>query len=146
MAKIAIVVGSESDLPYVAAAEEVLKENQTPYEIKVLSAHRKPDETAEFSRKAAGRGIKVIIAAAGLSAALPGFIASHTTLPVIGIPVVTGPLNGVDALLSILQMPSGVPLATVGLGKQGPKNAALLALRILNLSGKEDHSKLKPLK
>ena len=133
MAKIAIVVGSESDLPYVAAAEEVLKENQTPYEIKVLSAHRKPDETAEFSRKAAGRGIKVIIAAAGLSAALPGFIASHTTLPVIGIPVVTGPLNGVDALLSILQMPSGVPLATVGLGKQGPKNAALLALRILNL-------------
>ena len=133
MAKIAIVVGSESDLSYVAAAEEVLKENQTPYEIKVLSAHRKPDETAEFSRKAAGRGVKVIIAAAGLSAALPGFIASHTTLPVIGIPVVTGPLNGVDALLSILQMPSGVPLATVGLGKQGPKNAALLALRILNL-------------
>ena len=133
MAKIAIVVGSESDLPYIAAAEEVLKENQMPYEIKVLSAHRKPDVTVEFSRKAAGRGIKVIIAAAGLSAALPGFIASHTTLPVIGIPVVTGPLNGVDALLSILQMPSGVPLATVGLGKQGPKNAALLALRILNL-------------
>ena len=133
MAKIVIVVGSKSDLPYVTDAEEVLKENQTPYEIKILSAHRKPDETAEFSRKAAGRGIKVIIAAAGLSAALPGFIASHTTLPVIGIPVVTGPLNGVDALLSILQMPSGVPLATVGLGKQGPKNAALLALRILNL-------------
>ena len=133
MAKIAIVVGSKSDLPYVTDAKEVLKENQTPYEIKVLSAHRKPDETAEFSRKAAGRGVKVIIAAAGLSAALPGFIASHTTLPVIGIPVVTGPLNGVDALLSILQMPSGVPLATVGLGKQGPKNAALLALRILNL-------------
>ena len=133
MAKIAIVVGSESDLPYVAAAEEVLKEKRVPYEIKVFSAHRKPDETAEFSRKAAGRGIKVIIAAAGLSAALPGFIASHTTLPVIGIPVVTGPLNGVDALLSILQMPSGVPLATVGLGEQGPRNAALLALRILNL-------------
>ncbi|MFH2069097.1 MAG: 5-(carboxyamino)imidazole ribonucleotide mutase [Candidatus Omnitrophota bacterium] len=133
MAKIAIVVGSESDLPFVATAEEVLKENQVPYDIKVLSAHRKPDETAEFSRKAAGRGVKVIIAAAGLSAALPGFIASHTALPVIGIPVVTGPLNGVDALLSILQMPSGVPLATVGLGKQGPKNAALLALRILNL-------------
>ena len=133
MAKIAIIVGSESDLSYVASAEEVLKENQTPYEIKVLSAHRKPDETAEFSRKAAGRGVKVIIAAAGLSAALPGFVASHTTLPVIGIPVVTGPLNGVDALLSILQMPSGVPLATVGLGIQGPKNAALLALRILSL-------------
>ncbi|MFA5393310.1 MAG: 5-(carboxyamino)imidazole ribonucleotide mutase [Candidatus Ratteibacteria bacterium] len=138
MTKIAIVVGSESDLSYVAAAEEVLKENQTPYEIKVLSAHRKPDETAEFSRKAAGRGVKVIIAAAGLSAALPGFIASHTTLPVIGIPVITGPLNGVDALLSILQMPSGVPLATVGLGKQGPKNAALLALRILNLLEEKD--------
>jgi len=138
MVKIAIVVGSESDISYIAAAEEVLKENQTPYEIKVFSAHRKPDETAEFSRKAAGRGIKVIIAAAGLSAALPGFIASHTTLPVIGIPVVTGPLNGVDALLSILQMPSGVPLATVGLGKQGPKNAALLALRILNLLEKEE--------
>ena len=138
MAKIAIVVGSESDLSYVAAAEEVLKENQTPYEIKILSAHRKPDETAEFSRKAAGRGIKVIIAAAGLSAALPGFIASHTTLPVIGIPVVTGPLNGVDALLSILQMPSGIPVATVGLGKQGPKNAALLALRILNLLENKD--------
>ena len=137
MAKIAIVVGSESDLAYVAAAEKVLKENQTSYEIKVLSAHRKPDETAEFSRKAAGRGVKVIIAAAGLSAALPGFISSHTTLPVIGIPVVTGPLNGVDALLSILQMPSGVPLATVGLGKQGPKNAALLALRILNLLKEE---------
>jgi phosphoribosylaminoimidazole carboxylase PurE protein len=133
MAKIAIIVGSESDLPYIAGAEEVLKESQVPYEIKVLSAHRKPDQTAEFSRKAAQKGVKVIIAAAGLSAALPGFIASHTTLPVIGIPVVTGPLNGVDALLSILQMPSGVPLATVGLGKQGPRNAALLALRILNL-------------
>ena len=133
MTKIAIVVGSKSDIPYVADAEEVLKENLVPYEIKVLSAHRKPDETAEFSRQAAGRGIKIIIAAAGLSAALPGFIASHTTLPVIGIPVATGPLSGVDALLSILQMPSGVPVATVGLGKQGPKNAALLALRILNL-------------
>ncbi len=133
MAKIAIVVGSKSDIPYIAAAEEVLKENKISYEIKVLSAHRNPDETAEFSRQAAKKGIKVIIAAAGLSAALPGFIASHTTLPVIGIPVITGPLNGVDALLSILQMPSGVPLATVGLGKQGPKNAALLALRILNL-------------
>ena len=133
MAKIAIVVGSKSDIPYIKAAEEVLKENRISYEVKVLSAHRKPDETAEFSRQAAKKGIKVIIAAAGLSAALPGFIASHTTLPVIGIPVITGPLNGFDALLSILQMPSGVPLATVGLGKQGPKNAALLALRILGL-------------
>ena len=133
MPKIAIVVGSKSDIPYIASAEEVLKANKVPYEIKVLSAHRIPDETAEFSRKAQKRGVKVIIAVAGLSAALPGFVASHTSLPVIGVPVATGPLNGIDALFSILQMPGGVPVATVGLGKQGPKNAALLALRILNL-------------
>ncbi len=133
MARIAIVVGSESDLTYLTPAEEVLRRNQIPYELKVLSAHRNPEETAEFARKAARRGIKVIIAAAGLSAALPGFIASHTHLPVIGVPVVSGVLSGVDALLSILQMPAGIPVATMGLGRQAPENAALLALRILNL-------------
>ncbi|MFH0796837.1 MAG: 5-(carboxyamino)imidazole ribonucleotide mutase [Candidatus Omnitrophota bacterium] len=136
MVEVVIVVGSESDLSFIAPAEEVLKKNRVSYQVKVLSAHRNPKETAAFAQKAAGNGIKTIIAAAGLSAALPGFIASHTELPVIGVPVPAGHLTGIDALLAILQMPGGVPVATMGLGKQGPKNAALLALRILKLTKK----------
>jgi len=133
MAEVVIVCGSKSDLTFVEPTEKVLREENISCKVQVLSAHRNPKETAEFARKAASAGVKVIIAAAGLSAALPGVIASHTDLPVIGLPVPTGPLNGIDALLSILQMPGGVPVATVGLGSQGPKNAALLAVRILKL-------------
>ncbi|HNQ35041.1 MAG TPA: 5-(carboxyamino)imidazole ribonucleotide mutase [bacterium] len=134
MAEVVIVVGSKSDLPALAPAEETLKASGIDYEVKVLSAHRQPDETAAFAQQAAGRGVRVIIAAAGLSAALPGFIASHTTLPVLGVPLAVGPLNGLDALLAILQMPRGIPVATLGLGSQGPQNAALLAARILALA------------
>ena len=136
MTEVAIVVGSESDLSFIIPVEEILKKKRVSYQVKVLSAHRNPKETAAFAQKAAGNGIKIIIVAAGLSAALPGFIASHTDLPVIGVPIPTGPLTGIDALLAILQMPGGVPVAAMGLGKQGPKNAALLALRILRLTKK----------
>ncbi|PIP15642.1 MAG: 5-(carboxyamino)imidazole ribonucleotide mutase [bacterium (Candidatus Ratteibacteria) CG23_combo_of_CG06-09_8_20_14_all_48_7] len=136
MTEVAIVVGSESDLSFIVPVEEILKKKRVSYQVKVLSAHRNPKETAAFAQKAAGNGIKIIIVAAGLSAALPGFIASHTDLPVIGVPIPTGPLTGIDALLAILQMPGGVPVAAMGLGKQGPKNAALLALRILRLTKK----------
>ncbi len=133
MAEIVIVTGSKSDLGFLEPAVETLKEHGADFEVKVLSAHRNPEETAEFARNAKKEGVKVIIAAAGLSAALPGFIAGYTQLPVIGLPVPAGPLNGIDALLSIIQMPSGIPVASLGLGKQAPKNAALFALRILEI-------------
>ena len=113
-------------------ALEILNEFGIMYENKVLSAHRQPEATADFAKSAASKGIKVIIAGAGLSAALPGVIASHTTLPVIGVPISSGPLNGADALYSIVQMPRGIPVATVGISNA--KNAALLAIQILALS------------
>jgi phosphoribosylaminoimidazole carboxylase PurE protein len=131
-ARILIVLGSESDRPSVRGAFEVFDEADVPYEAVVSSAHRQPAETADLAKSAMERGIRVIIAAAGLSAALPGFLASHTTLPVIGIPISAGPLKGVDALLSMAQMPPGVPVGVVGI--DNAKNAAHLALRILSIS------------
>jgi phosphoribosylaminoimidazole carboxylase PurE protein len=130
--RILVVLGSESDRPSVKGALDVLDEAGIPYEEVVSSAHRQPAETADLAKNAMQRGIRIIIAAAGLSAALPGFLASHTSLPVIGLPVSTGPLRGMDALLSMAQMPPGVPVGVVGI--DNAKNAAYLALRILSIS------------
>lgn len=131
---VGIVTGSKSDVETLQPCFEILEKLAAPYEFKVLSAHRTPTETAEYARSARSRGVKVIIAAAGLSAALPGVIAAQTDLPVIGIPIASGPLSGIDALLSIVQMPGGVPVATVSLGSAGARNAAVLAARIIALS------------
>ncbi len=128
---VGIIMGSDSDYPTMKQAAEILKEFDVPYEIKVVSAHRTPDDMAEYAKNASKRGIKVIIAGAGGAAHLPGMTASHTTLPVIGVPVQSKSLNGLDSLLSIVQMPSGIPVATVAIGNA--KNAGLLALRILGL-------------
>ncbi|MFC1606904.1 5-(carboxyamino)imidazole ribonucleotide mutase [Candidatus Latescibacterota bacterium] len=132
MAQVAIMYGSKSDDSVMQGAFEILDEFGVTFEATVLSAHRQPDKTAEFARGAADRGVKVIIAGAGLSAALPGVVAAHTILPVIGIPIGAGPLNGVDALYSIVQMPKGIPVATVGISNA--RNAALLAVQVLALS------------
>ncbi|PIR18035.1 MAG: 5-(carboxyamino)imidazole ribonucleotide mutase [Deltaproteobacteria bacterium CG11_big_fil_rev_8_21_14_0_20_49_13] len=141
-AKVAILMGSDSDLPVMEETGKILKEFGVEYDIRISSAHRTPEDTAEFSKNAAKNGIKVIIAGAGLAAHLPGVIASHTTLPVIGVPLVSAPFEGLDAILSILQMPPGVPVATVAVGKVGAKNAALLAVEMLALSDEGLQKKL----
>jgi phosphoribosylaminoimidazole carboxylase PurE protein len=126
---VGIVMGSDSDWPLVQKAADTLKTFGVPYEVRVMSAHRTPDLAFEYSGTAEARGLKVIIAAAGLAAHLGGVLAAHTVLPVIGIPVGGGPLNGQDALYSTVQMPSGIPVATVGISNA--TNAALLAVQIL---------------
>jgi len=126
---VGIAMGSESDWPVMEAAAEVLRSFGVPFEARVLSAHRTPDEMADWAREARRRRLRVIIAGAGGAAHLPGMIAAHTTLPVIGVPVPTQHLQGLDSLLSIVQMPGGIPVATVAVG-QG-KNAGLLAVQIL---------------
>lgn len=128
---VGIIMGSASDAAHLEPARTTLKEFGVPFEFKVVSAHRTPDHMFRYAEEAAGRGIEVIIAAAGGSAHLPGMVASKTILPVIGVPVKSKSLNGVDSLLSIIQMPAGVPVATVAI--DGAINAALLALRILSL-------------
>ncbi len=132
MAPVRIILGSKSDQEACEPIRRTLEEFGVGYDFQVSSAHRKPAATAELAQKAAAEGIKVIIAAAGMAAHLPGVVASHTTLPVIGVPLASGGLGGLDALLSIAQMPPGVPVATVAVG--GAKNAALLAVQILALS------------
>ena len=134
-AKVGILVGSESDRERMQAAMDELDERGITWEFEVRSAHRQPDAVAEYARGAAGRGIKVLIAGAGLAAALPGVVAAHTELPVIGVPLRSSKsvLDGLDALLSIVQMPPGVPVACVGV--DNAKNAAVLAARILALGG-----------
>lgn len=129
VARVGVVMGSDSDLPTMVAAIEALEEFEVPVEVRVLSAHRTPGEMFEYARSAADRGVRVIIAGAGGAAHLPGMIASATPLPVIGVPVVATALAGVDALLSIAQMPAGVPVATVAIGNA--RNAGLLAVRML---------------
>ena len=131
-AEVAIIMGSDSDLEVMADAAEFLEKLQIPYELDILSTHRSPKETADFAQKAKSIGVKVIIAAAGGAAALPGSIASLTTLPVIGVPIKSKSLEGLDSLLSMVQMPPGVPVATVGIN--GAQNAAILAAQILALS------------
>ena len=128
---VSIIMGSTSDLPIMEKACQLLDQMQVPFEVNALSAHRTPDEVERFATQAKGRGIKVIIAAAGMAAALPGVIAANTTLPVIGVPI-KGLLDGLDAMLSIIQMPPGIPVATVGVN--AAQNAALLAVQMLSLS------------
>jgi len=133
---VSVVMGSDSDLPVMMEAVTVLKEFAVPYEVFLTSAHRSPDRTTSFARNASARGIQVIIVGAGAAAHLAGVIAAHTTLPVIGIPIDSSSLKGLDALLSTAQMPGGIPVATMALGKAGSKNAALMAIRILALTDK----------
>merc|ERR1719162_2021333 len=126
---VGVIMGSQSDLPTMQAAVEILKKFQIPYEVDIVSAHRTPDKLVSYSRAAVSRGLQVIIAGAGGAAHLPGMVAALTTLPVIGVPIKTSTLNGQDSLLSIVQMPRGVPVATVAIGNA--MNAGLLAVRIL---------------
>jgi len=128
---VGILMGSESDMPVMEKAAEVLKEMSVPYEMEISSAHRLPEKTAQYAKTARKRGIEVLIAGAGMAAHLAGALASHTTLPVIGVPIKSGALNGADALYSTVQMPPGVPVATVGI--DGAKNAAYLACEILSI-------------
>lgn len=133
-AQIGIIMGSQSDWETMEHAAQQLRELEIPYEVKIVSAHRTPDRMADYARKAEGRGIKVIIAGAGGAAHLPGMTAAQTTLPVLGVPVRSRSLQGMDSLLSIVQMPAGVPVGTLAIGEAGAKNAALLAASILALS------------
>src|SRR5947208_12715277 len=140
---VSIVMGSDSDLEIMNEAAKALEGFGIPYEIDVTSAHRSPARTSEFTRQAAGRGIKVIIAGAGGAAHLAGVIAAETTLPVIGVPIPSTPLNGMDSLLSIVQMPAGIPVATVAIGKAGATNSGILAAQIIGLSDPKIAEKLK---
>ena len=128
---VSIIMGSTSDLPGMEKACKLLNDMQVPFEVNALSANRTPDAVERFAREAKGRGVKVIIAGAGMAAALPGVIAASTTLPVIGVPI-KGMLDGLDAMLSIIQMPPGIPVATVGVN--GAQNAAILAVEMLSLA------------
>jgi phosphoribosylaminoimidazole carboxylase PurE protein len=131
---ISIVMGSDSDLDIMREAATALEGFGIAYEIDVTSAHRSPDRTADYARKAAARGIRVIIAGAGGAAHLAGVIAAHTTLPVIGVPISATSLNGMDSLLATVQMPAGIPVATVAIGKPGATNAGILAAQILGIA------------
>jgi 5-(carboxyamino)imidazole ribonucleotide mutase len=133
MSKVAILIGSKSDEATMQGCADYLAKFGIPYELRVSSAHRNPDETAAFVKQAAGNGFSVIIAAAGMAAHLAGACAAHTILPVIGVPLEGSALNGVDALYSTVQMPAGIPVATVAIGSAGAKNAAVLAAEILAL-------------
>jgi len=136
-ALVGIVVGSKTDTELIQPALDTLKQLGIEYEFSVISAHRNPEELKEYGLEAEKTGLKVIIAAAGYAAHLPGVLASWTTLPVIGVPLPTSELKGIDALLSISQMPGGVPVACMGIGKSGAKNAALLAAQILGTEQKQ---------
>lgn len=131
---VGLVMGSDSDWPTMKQAAEILEQFGVPFEKRVVSAHRTPDDMAEYGKEARDRGIKVIIAGAGGAAHLPGMLASYTTLPVIGVPIQTSALGGLDSLYSIVQMPNGIPVATVAIGKA--QNAGLLALRMLSMEDK----------
>ena len=135
--KVGIVMGSDSDLGVMQAAAEILKKFGIPYEMTVASAHRSPQRAMQFASHARDRGIRVIIAGAGHAAHLAGVLAAHTTLPVIGVPIDSSCLQGLDALLSTVQMPPGIPVATVSIGKSGAKNAGILAAQMLALSNAE---------
>ena len=140
---VSIVMGSDSDLEIMNEAARALDQFGIPYEIDITSAHRSPARTSEFARKALGRGIKAIIAGAGGAAHLAGVIAAETTIPVIGVPIPSTSLNGMDSLLSVVQMPAGIPVATVAIGKAGATNAGILAAQIIGLSDGGVADKLK---
>lgn len=140
---VSIIMGSTSDMPVMEKAMQFLNDQKIPFEVNALSAHRTPDAVEDFARSAEGRGIRVIIAAAGMAAALPGVIAASTTLPVIGVPI-KGMLDGLDAMLSIIQMPPGIPVATVGVN--GAMNAAILAMEMLALTDNDIAARLREYK
>ena len=140
-ALVAILMGSKSDWETMRHSVETLNELDIPNEYHVLSAHRTPDATADFTRKAAGRGLRVIIAGAGGAAHLAGVIAAYTWLPVLGVPIQSQALQGLDSLLSMVQMPGGIPVGTLAIGSAGAKNAALLAASIIGLHRREDSRK-----
>lgn len=142
--KVAVIMGSDSDLPVVRKAVEVLKAFEVDFEVSVMSAHRTPDRAAEYAKNAEGNGFEVIIAAAGKAAHLPGVLAAFTILPVIGIPIKSSTMDGLDSLLSIVQMPSGIPVATVAV--DGAENAGLLAAQILSVKYGFLRDKLKAYK
>jgi 5-(carboxyamino)imidazole ribonucleotide mutase len=137
MPLVGVVIGSKTDEPLIQPALDMLKQLNIEYELSILSAHRNPDKVREYASEVKQREIEVIIAAAGAAAHLPGVLASWTTLPVIGVPLPTSELKGIDSLYSIVQMPAGVPVACVGIGTAGAKNAALLAAQILGIKHKE---------
>lgn len=132
--QVLIVMGSDSDIPVMEEAAKILRQFGIPFEMRISSAHRCPDRTAKLAEEAEGRGIKVIIAGAGMAAHLAGVMAAGTILPVIGVPIGGGAINGVDALYSTVQMPGGIPVATVAIGKAGAKNAGILAVQMLALA------------
>lgn len=140
---VGIVMGSESDRDTMNKTEDILKSLNLPYEVNVMSAHRNPEKVKEYTQTAADRGLKVIIAGAGLAAHLAGAIAANTLLPVIGVPIEGGPLRGFDALLSTVMMPKGIPVATVAIGTHGARNAAYLAAQIIALNDEKVQEALK---
>lgn len=140
---VGIVMGSDSDLPVMQGAVDALMEFGVPFELRILSAHRTPLEAGDYARQALDRGIRVLIAGAGWAAHLAGAVAAQTILPVIGVPIDSSPLGGMDALLATVQMPPGIPVATMAVGKGGAKNAALLALEILALGSVELTGRLR---
>ena len=140
---VGILMGSDSDLPVMEEAAKILKDFGIPFEMTISSAHRTPKRTSEYAKSAEGRGIRVIIAGAGSAAHLAGFIAAETTLPVIGVPIDSSPLNGLDSLLSTVQMPGGVPVASMAIGKAGAKNAGIFAAQILSVSDPKLREALK---
>ncbi len=139
---VSIVMGSESDLGIMQETQAVLTRFSVPHETRVISAHRTPERAADYAKQLESRGVKLVIAAAGKAAHLAGVVAGLTPLPVIGVPITTSDLGGLDSLLSMVQMPGGIPVATVTIGKAGAKNAALLAIQILSLNDTELRKKL----
>jgi phosphoribosylaminoimidazole carboxylase PurE protein len=140
--KVAILMGSKSDLSVMEEAAAVLKQFGVQHEMRIMSAHRTPEEVMAFTKAARDNGFSVIIAGAGMAAHLAGVIAAHTTLPVIAVPIASSPLGGMDSLLAMVQMPPGIPVATVSIGKPGAKNAALLAIEMLSLASEALRGKL----
>ena len=144
--QVLIVVGSDSDLPVMKTAEDILKELRIPYTVTIASAHRTPERVTKLASEAEERGIEVIIAGAGMAAHLAGALASRTILPVIGVPIDSSPLKGLDSLLSTVQMPPGVPVATMAIGKAGAKNAAILSAQIIARKDTKVSKRLKDLR
>jgi len=144
--QVLIIMGSDSDLPVMEGAEEMLRTLQIPYEITVASAHRTPDRAVKLASQAENKGIQAIIAGAGMAAHLAGVLAAHTIVPVIGVPINSSPLSGLDSLLSTVQMPPGIPVAAMAIGKAGAKNAAILSAQIIARSDLKVARRLKELR
>ncbi len=143
---VGILMGSESDKDVMKLTSEILEDFEIPFEVNIMSAHRTPDKVKDYASSASERGLKVLIAGAGLAAHLAGAVAAHTILPVIGVPLAAGPLNGMDSLLSTVQMPKGIPVATVAIGSHGARNAAYLAAQIIALENPDVAARLKELR